>query len=118
MKNSRRHTGIEIAWDSIDKTAVFALGVKDDMPEQVLMTVRGPNREVPVTAAPRMLRTAFLDPDDTLQAILTLIEKFPLPRNKKYPLSVLCKAVWTSTAAPDPTTSAHAATATTISSSD
>ena len=56
--------------------------------------MNGVKHVVKVNSNPKMLCTSYLNPADTVQAILAIIEAFPLPENRKYPLSLLCKAAW------------------------
>ena len=86
--------GIQTAWDSPDKTVCFTLGKPLAYnPETVNFSGHTTNHNVPFTEQPKLLRTALHDQQSTTDAILAIVEAFPIPIDRQWPISVLRRAV-------------------------
>lgn len=87
--------GMVTNWDHPDKTSCFILGDEPrNMPNSIVISLSG-NRlvTVPVSKEPTFLQTAFKNPAKQLDRVLDVMERFPLPAQRKLPLSLIRRAV-------------------------
>lgn len=81
-------------WENPDKTVCFTLGVPLDYPPpSVTFQLPTGEQEVTFTGDSVFLKTAFLNPGTTMARVLDEIDKFPLPRQRNLPLSLIRRAV-------------------------
>lgn len=87
--------GIQTAWDSPEKTALFTIGA--DPPGGCTATykfvIMGESRVIPFTEKPTLMRVQLNSQAATRDAILDIIDAFPIPTDSTLPLSVVRRAV-------------------------
>lgn len=86
--------GISTAWDAGEKTAISVIGQPMELASPCFLQINEVARRIPV-ASPILLRTSFVDPAQTYLAIRAIVDRFPMPTNRNFPLSILRKAVRT-----------------------
>jgi len=91
--------GIQTAWDSPDKTVCFTLGAAppetaNGIPISEVEFVLNPiTYKVPITDKPSILRTQLNNQQATRDAILSVVDTFPIPADTRWPLGVLRRSV-------------------------
>jgi len=84
--------GIQTAWDSVEKTVVcFTMGVSLEHPPKAVRFLA--RIDIPFTSHPKLLRTELHSRQTTLSAILAIIDAFPIPSDRLWPISILRRAI-------------------------
>lgn len=88
--------GIQTAWNSDDKTVCFTLG-KDlpRSPDTIEFKTETSTHLVPFTDNPKLLRTTLHNQKATSEMIHSIIDAFPIPTDRAWPMAILRRAVST-----------------------